>query len=433
MNSTPGSHVVLVGAGVSRSSGIRTAWEVLTEEAARLAGLYSEEDVAAAEADIEGWYQEKFGKPLRYEELLEELAPKQLERQQRLRNYFEPSAQDWEAGRRQPTAAHHALAELVAGGFVKVVVTLNFDHLIEMALRDRGIQPLVVRSAEQLGGLPALQFLPPVVVHLHGDYTAAGTMRNTDVELKEYPEPAVRWLERLFGDHGLIAVGWSAAYDNALVEVFGSVALRPFTSFWIEPFDMCQAAAQLVKDFGFVPVRADADTALDALATAVVSLRDRPGRHPLALDVAVASAKRELSRSLTPVAVHDALRAGFVGVRELPELNRHVFEVKPGETVDSAFAAVEKEAKVATALLGTVVYWSDERSDNWWLGEVQRLVQPNHLVGGTTALIRLLNLPGLMFFYMAGVAALAARRPALVGRLFSEVTVKSPRFDAASL
>ena len=118
MNSTPGSHVVLVGAGVSRSSGIRTAWQVLTEEAARLAGLYSEEDVAAAEADIEGWYQEKFGKPLRYEELLEELAPKQLERQQRLRNYFEPSAEDWEAGRRQPTAAHRALAELVAGGFV---------------------------------------------------------------------------------------------------------------------------------------------------------------------------------------------------------------------------------------------------------------------------------------------------------------------------
>ena len=75
----------------------------------------------------------------------------------------------------------------------------------------------------------------------------------------------------------------------------------------------------------------------------------------------------------------------------------------------------------------TVVYWSDERSDNWWLGEVQRLLQPNDLVGGTSALIRLLNLPGLMFFYLAGVAALAGRRPALVGRLFSEVTVRGPR------
>lgn len=98
--------------------------------------------------------------------------------------------------RAQPSATEHQL------------------HLIEMALRDRGVQPLVVRSAEQLGELAALQFLPPVSGSPHGDYTAAGTMRNTDVELKEYPEPTVRWLERLFGDHGVLVAGWSTAYDK---------------------------------------------------------------------------------------------------------------------------------------------------------------------------------------------------------------------------
>jgi hypothetical protein len=52
------------------------------------------------------------------------------ERQQLLRQYFEP------------TPAHLAVAELVKGGYVRVILTANFDRLCERAIENEGITPL---------------------------------------------------------------------------------------------------------------------------------------------------------------------------------------------------------------------------------------------------------------------------------------------------
>ncbi|KAB2348588.1 hypothetical protein [Actinomadura rudentiformis] len=46
------------------------------------------------------WYENRYREPPRYETLLEKLAPTQLERQRLLKAYFEPSAEDLEAGRK---------------------------------------------------------------------------------------------------------------------------------------------------------------------------------------------------------------------------------------------------------------------------------------------------------------------------------------------
>src|ERR1022692_4844100 len=59
------------------------------------------------------------------------LPPKRM---QLLRGYFEPSEQEREEGRKLPTAAHRAIAQLIAKGYVQVVVTTNFDQLLEQAL-----------------------------------------------------------------------------------------------------------------------------------------------------------------------------------------------------------------------------------------------------------------------------------------------------------
>lgn len=430
MSTTPTSHVVLAGAGMSKTSGMPSAWDVLVDVGQTLAKSMSPEDAAAAGDDIEAWYLASFGTPLRYEDLLEAVAPKRLERQQRLRAYFEPTAAERDAGHKQPTAGHKALARLVEDGFVGVIITLNFDHLIEMALWDLGIQPLVVKSAEELATLPALRFLPPVVVHLHGDYTAAGSMRNTRVELRDYPADAVRWLERVLGEHGLIAAGWSAEYDPALVRLVRDLPTRPFTSYWIEPGDMAVPASSLASDCGIVHVRAGADDAFARLGAAVTSLHERPGRHPLALDVAVATAKRDLSTQVQPVAVHDALRAELARLRDAPELNLTRFDPPAGRVdIDVVYGDLEERCAVAAALIATVVYWGDNRTDDWWLGEIRHMGQPNEGVGGSQALIRRMNLPALLFFYTAGVAALAARRPEVVGRLFNDFVIRSQGLD----
>ncbi len=67
---------------------------------------------------------------------LEKLRP---ERNQLLKSYFEPTDEECERGFKLPTGAHKANAGLVASGYIKVILTTNFDHLLESALLHAGL------------------------------------------------------------------------------------------------------------------------------------------------------------------------------------------------------------------------------------------------------------------------------------------------------
>ena len=113
LQSNRGIYAFLLGSGVSRSAGILTGWEITLDLIRKNAVLHG--DTIASEP--ESWYQEKFGKEPDYSELLDNLAKTAAERQQLLRSYWEPNEQEREEGLKQPTAAHHAIAALVARGF----------------------------------------------------------------------------------------------------------------------------------------------------------------------------------------------------------------------------------------------------------------------------------------------------------------------------
>ena len=78
------------------------------------------------------------------------------ERRSILHSYIEPNEEDRQEGRKIPTAAHHAIAELVHGGYIRVILTTNFDRLMENALRERGIEPTIVSSVDALVGAEPL-------------------------------------------------------------------------------------------------------------------------------------------------------------------------------------------------------------------------------------------------------------------------------------
>lgn len=162
--SNPGAYALLLGAGVSASSGILTAWPLFMDLVGRVATLEGEEP-----EDPEAWYLDKFGVAPTYEGVLEKLGPTQHERQRLLRGYFERSAGDVEAERKLPTPAHRAIARLVRAGAVRVIVTLNFDHLIEQAIRDEGLEPTIVASPADIMGMAPLHTLDCCVVHLWAD------------------------------------------------------------------------------------------------------------------------------------------------------------------------------------------------------------------------------------------------------------------------
>ena len=110
------------------------------------------------------------GRPPDYSDLLDQLPGTPAERQQLLRGYFEPNEQEREEGLKQPTAAHRAIAALAAQGYIKVILTTNFDRLIEKALRDAGVEPTVLSSPDHVQGSLPLVHTPCCVIKLHGDY-----------------------------------------------------------------------------------------------------------------------------------------------------------------------------------------------------------------------------------------------------------------------
>ena len=238
IQANPGVYAVLVGSGISRAAQIPTGWEITLDLVRKLANLSHNETCE----DPARWYREKFGEAADYSDLLAELAKTQAERQQLLRGYWEPNEQEREEGAKQPTAAHRAIAVLAAQGFIKVILTTNFDQLMETALREEGVQPTLLSSPDDIEGALPLVHTRCCVFKVHGDYLDA-RIRNTPAELDQYPPAFDQFLDRIFDEFGLIVCGWSAEWDGALRSAMTRAPSRRFTTYWAtqgEPSDKAQ-------------------------------------------------------------------------------------------------------------------------------------------------------------------------------------------------
>lgn len=78
--SNKGAYALLVGSGVSRSSGIPTGWEIVIDLVRKVAALEGEDCGPAPEH----WYRTKYRTEPDYSKLLDAIAPTPTERQQLL-------------------------------------------------------------------------------------------------------------------------------------------------------------------------------------------------------------------------------------------------------------------------------------------------------------------------------------------------------------
>lgn len=416
LHANPGAYALLLGAGVSAPSGIPTAWGVLEDLVSRAAELSAE-----SMSDPIVWYQDKYGEPPTYEGVLERIAPTQIERQRVLRGYFEQSPQDIDSGNKNPTAAHHAIAKLVRSGSVKVIVTLNFDHLVENAIRAEGIEPTVIATPADIEGMAPLHTIDCCVIHLHGDYLDPTSMLNTVAELEAYHPSTERLLARILEDYGLIIAGWSAKYDPVLRASIASNYPRRFSLTWFEPAQPSEEASKLRILKQGILISQDANTGFGQLADGVSALDVRRSRHPLTIPVAVETAKRELSGRAVAIGVHDSLLRELDALHRLPEF--HLADYHADYDYEEMLLRVEEATKLPAALLATLVYWGDETTDRWWLDELPRFSSPVD-GSGKTKLLSLKVVSGSVLFYSVGVAAVASQRFDLLARLFA---LKRPR------
>jgi hypothetical protein len=230
MYAAPGVYALLLGSGLSSAAGIKTGWQIMVDLVRRVA-VAEGEDADAVLADPTSWWTEHTGRPFGYSSVLAEVAVTPAARHAVLAEYFVPTAGDLEHGRKQPTVAHGAIARLVARGSVRVILTTNFDRLLERALEEVGISPQVISRESDLHGMAPLPHAPVTIVKLNGDYTDLDKL-NTAEELSAYPERLNALLDRVLDEYGLVICGWSGEWDHALADAIARCPTRRYPTYW---------------------------------------------------------------------------------------------------------------------------------------------------------------------------------------------------------
>lgn len=264
----------LVGSGISRSAGVPTGWEValdLVTRYARASGVTDPID------DAHAWWRANESAPLRYDTLVPALAPTDAARRDLLRGYFSRDASGQPV---QPSQAHRGLARLAADGRLPVIITTNFDHLMEQALHEVGIAPQVLIDPSDVDGMAPVQHAPVTLVKLHGDY-ATGRLLNDPHELGKYDKAWRRLLKRILGEYGLMVLGWSAEYDVALAQALASTVGRRYAWYWVSyRGQLTDAGEHLVGQRGAHLISADgADAFVEDLLSRVTALEQRASRR----------------------------------------------------------------------------------------------------------------------------------------------------------
>jgi hypothetical protein len=228
---------------MSSAADIPTGWQVLEDLIVQVARADSV-DLAEAGQDPFEWFAAVYGHEARYDELLSGLASTDPARRALLRHYFDPPGE--EGGPAVATEAHRALARLCATGRVRIILTTNFDRLIERALDEVGVSAQVIATSDDLNGMTPLVHAPTTLIKLHGDYL--GTMRNTSEELAAYPDDLRKLLDRVLDEYGFLVVGWSGEYDTALASAISACPSRRYPTYWYRhQHQLTETAARLIN------------------------------------------------------------------------------------------------------------------------------------------------------------------------------------------
>lgn len=219
----------LLGAGASAMSGIPTAGALITRF---IRDLYAAEqgcnieeldlgDIRLRE-QLDRYYDRLPGMPAagdaeQYAVLFERVYPDPSDRAGLI--------EDLVAGAR-PNFGHHALAALMAADAARVVVTTNFDDLVEQAARemlDSALvdprRPLTVASPDDASAADRalVRSRWPLVIKLHGDFRSM-QLKNAPAELRDQNEQLADAFRSICGQFGLIVSGYSGR-DSSVMQV----------------------------------------------------------------------------------------------------------------------------------------------------------------------------------------------------------------------
>ena len=430
IQANPGVYAVLVGSGVSSAAKIPTGWDVTLDLIRKLATIHNE----VCDPAPDHWYLGKFGKEANYSDLLDELAKTPAERQQLLRRYWEPNNRERDEGDKKPTAAHRSIAALAARGFIRVIVTTNFDRLTETALTDEGIVPTILSSPDQIQGALPLIHTECCVFKVHGDYLDT-RMLNTLGELDQYPEDVDHLLDRIFDEFGLIVCGWSAEWDGAMRKALYRAPSRRFTTYWTTLGPVEDEAQRLINHRRAQVISiGDADEFFQTIQNSVESIEEFAKPHPLSTESAIASLKRYMSEPRYRIQLSDLVDKIVDGIVDI--ISGEAFGVQGGPEPNSksVTARVRSYEAACTTLLAMAAvggYWAEEEHYPVWQRALERLAsRTSH--SGTTLWLDLQLYPATLLLYALGIGTVEAGRLQFLKRIL-ESTIRGNQGDVTAI
>jgi len=404
VHSQKGVYALLLGSGVSRAAGIPTGWEIM-EELIRKVAILRKADCGTNPIV---WYTQEYKTQPSYDTLLTALANSPSTRASLLRPYFEPTDEERRAGRKVPTAAHRAIARLVQDGYIRVLITTNFDRLLEKAIEEVGIVPIVLSTPDAINGALPVAHSHCVIFKLHGDYLDT-RIKNTPLELGHFENNVNAWLDQVFAEHGLIVCGWSADYDTALRSALERRPSGRFPCYWAVKGALGEAAQRLTTQLSAQMITIEnADAFFTELEDKVQSLQDSSMPDPLSAQSSVVKLKGYLVDNRHRIQLEELM---LVETEQLHArlADTTTFPVSYSlNTADSLVRMTDQYRELASTLVQLIsvgCQWGEPGQAHIWRRCVERIAN------NPTMPWRYLKLyPALLLLYAGGIAAVNSGR-----------------------
>lgn len=232
-NAQPGEKkfVLFVGAGVSKDAGIPTSWNLMMKTASLLYEIENNEKKESINngtkesINYEEWFLHSNYANMTYPDLIGKIYSTYPDQQDFLQQYL---------GGRNFGKAHELIAELANRGIIRAIITTNFDHYIEDALKAKGLDIQVISTEEDLTNSEPLINCKKVRIYKpHGDL-GKGMLRNTPKDLEQLPQKTENELVRILSEHGVMVLGYSGR-DKDMQRVFERRNYNYYQLFWINP------------------------------------------------------------------------------------------------------------------------------------------------------------------------------------------------------
>lgn len=408
IHTSPGTYALLIGSGLSSSAKIKTGWGILEDLVRKLAKM-NEDEIAGD--NWEHWYMEKYKEDPHYSKIIKFLGGTGAERRNLLNDYFEPTPEELESGEKIPQAAHKAIAGLVTKGYIKVIITTNFDKLLEHAVEAKGITPNVITESRDYHIQPDSKC---TIIKVNGDYKD-NNIKNTEDELSKYPKKMKDLLNFIFDNYGLIICGWSGDYDKGLRKIILKTPNKRYSQYWTHRSDVSEMAQDLIDSRDMTQIKIEnADTFFSKLEDKIEAIESYNYQPPENIKL--------YEEELKSLYKKDIVKFEDTIIKELRKYNdslpnKYTFN-SPTEA-NNEIPQIEYNAMKMLIIVKTLSRLDLDNNFINLLIHTRQLLSRYNLVANNCE-VNLLLYPNLLFHYVIGITSLKYDNPEYLKVIFKD-------------